>query len=58
MIKVAEMTAQNYWLSFCSEWNNLAIAAHEAGQDGMADFFAELSDDAADVWAGLYGPLN
>lgn len=53
-----DMSPMNYWLSFAADWNNLSIEAYNAGQTDMADFLAELSDDAADVWAGLYGPLS
>lgn len=53
-----EITPAGYWLSFNSEWERLHEAAWNAGQTEMSDFFAELADDAADVWAGLYGPLS
>jgi len=52
------MTAHQYWLSFNIEWNNLAVEANKAGQWEMAEFFAELADDAGDMWAGVYGPLE
>lgn len=51
-------TPYGYWLSFVTEWDRLAVEAHEAGQDDMGRFFEELADDAADVWAGFYGPLG
>lgn len=47
-----------YWLSFVTEWDRLAQVAYEAGQDDMGLFFAELADDASDVWSGVYGPLG
>lgn len=58
MVKVTVMSAKDYWLSFNNEWDRLEKAAYDAGQDGMAAFFGELADDAADVWAGLYGPIQ
>lgn len=51
-------TPYTYWLSFATDWDSLSAEAHNAGQDEMADFFAELADDAADMWAGVYGPLG
>jgi hypothetical protein len=51
-------TPYGYWLSFVTEWDRLSTEARFAGQDEMADFFGELADDAADVWAGFYGPLG
>jgi len=50
-----ERTAASYWLTFCAEWNNLAIETYNAGQDGMADFLGEMSDEAADFWTRLVG---
>lgn len=68
MIKMASMmtestthgyaTPYGYWMSFVTEWDRLAHLAYEAGQDDMGCFFAELADDAGDVWSGLYGPLG
>ena len=52
------MSAKDYWLSFCNEWFRLEQEAFDAGQIEMGNFFAELADDAGDVWAGLYGPLS
>lgn len=52
------MSAKDYWLSFCMEWNTLSLEAINAGQVDMGEFFGELADDAGDVWAGLYGPLS
>lgn len=54
----ARPTPYAYWLTFVSAWDNLSAQARYAGQDDMADFFGELADDAADVWAGFYGPLG
>jgi hypothetical protein len=51
-------TPYGYWLSFVTEWDRLADAAYEAGQDDVGAFFEELADDAGDVWAGFYGPLG
>ena len=51
-------TPYAYWLSFVSAWDSLSAQSRLAGQDEMADFFEELADDAADVWAGFYGPLG
>jgi len=51
-------TPYAYWLTFVNAWDNLSGQARYAGQDDMAEFFAELADDAADVWAGFYGPLG
>jgi hypothetical protein len=53
-----EMRPVDYWLSFNVEWERLSAEAHYTGQDDMSSFFAELADDAADVWAGFYGPLG
>ncbi len=60
MIAVTEKpgTPHSYWLSFVTEWDRLAYEASNAGQYEMAEFFDELSDDAADVWSGFYGPLG
>jgi hypothetical protein len=61
MIKMAtktEMSPADYWLSFCTEWDRLATEAAKQGQYEMADFFDELFNDAADVWAGLLGPIS
>lgn len=52
------MSAKDYWLSFNTEWDRLERAAYATGQDDMGEFFGELADDAADVWAGLYGPIG
>ena len=53
-----EMQPKEYWLHFNHEWNILADEAYDAGQLDMGLFFAELADDAADVWAGLIGPID
>lgn len=63
MIEMATMTSTTvspyaYWLTFVGAWDNLAEQARFAGQHEVADFFGELADDAADVWAGFYGPLG
>jgi hypothetical protein len=66
MIEMATMTENqpqtaspySYWMSFCTEWDRLSEAAYEAGQDDMGLFFAELADDAGDVWAGKFGQLG
>lgn len=58
MVRVTEMTAKDYWLSFNFNWVELANQAYDAGQMAMGSFFDEIADDAADVWAGLYGPIN
>lgn len=55
---MTEMNAQDYWLSFCNDWFNLAQEAYKAGQRDMGMFFDELSDDAADVWSGTYGRIS
>lgn len=54
----APLAPQEYWFQFSLDWDTLAREAFRAGQDQMAEFFGELADDAADVWAGLYGPLS
>ncbi len=54
---MGEMSAKDYWLSFNLDWNNLSTEAYDAGQTEMANFLGELADDAADVWAGLFGPI-
>lgn len=54
----APLAPQDYWFQFSLDWDALANEAYKAGQNDMAQFFGELSDDAADVWAGLLGPLS
>ena len=51
-------TPYSYWLSFVTEWDRLSDVYRDLGQTELADFLGELSDDAADVWSGFYGPLG
>lgn len=52
-----ETTAKDYWLYFNFTWVELANQAYKAGQNDMGEFFDELADDAADVWAGFLGQI-
>jgi hypothetical protein len=52
-----ELRPTDYWLSFCHTWFVLAQEAYKAGQDDVGQFFDELSDDAGDVWSGMYGQI-
>lgn len=51
MNTTVEMQPAEYWLTFVSEWDRLAVVAHDTGQTQMEQFFGELADDAGDMWA-------
>lgn len=53
-----EMSPKDYWLSFNQTWIELGDIADLVHDEAMVAFFDELADDAADVWAGLLGPLS
>lgn len=51
---MSDLTPEQYWLSFCAEWDTLSRACDENGQTQMSEFFAELSDTAGDMWQHLH----